>query len=323
VDGLRLAYDDEGAGDAIVCLHAIGHGAGDFAGFLARHRGRFRVIALDWPGQGRSEADRVPPSSARYAALLGAFLDSIGLERAILLGNSIGGAAALRLAAARPAAVRAVVAANPGGLVRHGLRKRLFTRAVAGFFARGPAGAPWHPLLFAALYRRVLSEAPAAEQRARIVAAREEIAPLLAAAWRSFGERADDLAEVLPAIGCPVLVTWSLGDRLNPLGFNRAGIALLKDARLETFPGGHAPFLECPEKFDAVFARFAGGLACAPRRTPGARARAGAAAPRPWRPRSRSRGSVRRRACSRRRGGRGAAPRRRRASGSWRPRPRC
>ena len=261
VDGIRLGVDDDGAGDALVCLHAIAHGAGDFAGFRARHRDRFRVLAVDWPGQGRSADDRVPPSSARYADLLAMLLDALSLERVILLGNSIGGAAALRVAAARPDRVRAVVAANPGGLVPDGLQKRVFTRAVARFFALGARSARWYPRAFAALYRRILSEPPAAEQRARIVATSREMAPLLAAAWRSFGEADDDLSGLLPRIACPVLVTWSVGDRLNPLRMNRASIARLPRGRLETFPGGHAPFLECPAAFDAAFARFARQLA--------------------------------------------------------------
>lgn len=261
VDGVRLTYDDEGGGDVVVCLHALAHGARDFAAFRARHRDRLRIIALDWPGHGGSAADRVPPSSARYANLLAGVLDALHIERAVLLGNSIGGGAALRVAAAQSARVRGVIAANPSGLVPYGLQKRLFTRAVSAFFARGARGARWYPRAFAALYRGVLSAPPAAEQRTRIVATAREMAPLLAAAWRSFGERADDLSDVVPHIACPTLITWSLGDALNPLSFNRAGIARIPQARLETFIGGHAPFLECPPAFDAAFNRFLAALA--------------------------------------------------------------
>src|SRR3989442_4919142 len=66
VDGVRLAYDDDGSGPAIVCLHAIGHGAGDFA-LRTRLRGRYRFVALDWPGQGNSADDHQPASAGRYA----------------------------------------------------------------------------------------------------------------------------------------------------------------------------------------------------------------------------------------------------------------
>ncbi len=57
-------------------------------------------------------------SAVRYGDLLGGFLDAVGIEQAVLLGNSIGGAAAVRLAAAQPVRVRALVLANPGGLDR-------------------------------------------------------------------------------------------------------------------------------------------------------------------------------------------------------------
>src|SRR5262249_59947803 len=120
IDGVRLAYNDEGAGSPIVCLHAIGHGAGDFAALRAHLRGRHRVIALDWPGQGNSGDDRVPASASRYAELLNGVLDALVVEPVVLIGNSVGGAAAIRLAAAQPARVRALVLANTGGLDRGG-----------------------------------------------------------------------------------------------------------------------------------------------------------------------------------------------------------
>src|SRR5262245_58708320 len=116
VDGVRLAYDDEGQGPAIVCLHAIGHGARDFSPLRERLGHRYRTLALDWPGQGNSGDDREAASAARYTTLLRGFLDAVGLDDVVLLGNSIGGAAAIRLAAESGERVRALVLANPGGL---------------------------------------------------------------------------------------------------------------------------------------------------------------------------------------------------------------
>src|SRR2546425_9247617 len=102
VDGVRLAFDADGGGPTLVCLHAVGHGASDFARIRERFQGRFRVIALDWPGQGNSGPDRVVTSAARYAELLRGFLDAIGVDKAVLLGNSIGGAGAVRFSASHP-----------------------------------------------------------------------------------------------------------------------------------------------------------------------------------------------------------------------------
>ncbi len=101
VGGVSLAVHDSDVTSSkpvIVCLHAIGHGGGDFAAFEAAFQDRFRIITVDWPGHGASGQDAQPASARRYASLLPGLLDKLGLERPILSGNSIGGAAALALA---------------------------------------------------------------------------------------------------------------------------------------------------------------------------------------------------------------------------------
>ncbi len=263
VDGVRLAYDDEGTGPVLVCLHAIAHGAGDFAGLRERLRerlrDRWRVLALDWPGQGNSGEDTVPASAARYAAVLAGFLDAVGIEQAVLLGNSIGGAAAVQYAAVHPSRVRALVLANPGGLDRFDALTGPMTGVMARFFAAGAAGARWYPLAFAAYYRLVLSKAAAA-QRARIVASAVKLAPILAQAWRSFGTPAADIRGLAPRVTCPVLFTWATGDRINQLRRCRPAIERFPNGRLETFRGGHAAFLEDLDAFSASLERFLASL---------------------------------------------------------------
>jgi 4,5:9,10-diseco-3-hydroxy-5,9,17-trioxoandrosta-1(10),2-diene-4-oate hydrolase len=262
IDGVRLAYNDDGSGPAIVCLHAIGHGAGDFVSLRERLRSRYRVIALDWPGQGNSGDDRIPASAARYTELLSAFLDALGVEPAVLLGNSIGGAAAMRYAATHPARVRALVLANPGGLDRGGggVLVGAMTGLMARFFAAGARGARWYPWAFAAYYRRILTGPAAAEQRARIIAAGAEVAPVLAQAWRSFGTPDADIRALAPRVTCPVLFTWATGDWTNQLSRCRAAIARFPRARVETFKGGHAAFLEAPDTFMPALERFLIGV---------------------------------------------------------------
>ncbi len=254
VDGVRLAYDDAGAGPALVCLHAIGHGASDFAALRARIGAGRRVIALDWPGHGSSADDREPAKAARYEALLAGFLDALGLARATLLGNSIGGAAALRLAAHAPGRVRALVLVNPGGLDKGGALARAMPRAMARFFEAGARGARWYPAAFAAYYRLVLPRAP--EQRARIVAAARESAAVLAQAWRGFAEPDADVRQLAERVRCRTLVAWAKGDRINQLSRCRPALRRLPNARLVTFSGGHAPFLEDPDAFAPVLDDF-------------------------------------------------------------------
>lgn len=273
VDGVRLAYEDDGAGPAVVCLHAIGHGAGDFARLRARLRPRHRVVALDWPGQGCSGDDAVPPSAARYTELLSGLLDAIGIERAVLIGNSIGGAVAIRYAAANPQRVRALVLENPGGLDRPDRLSRLVIGGMVRFFHAGVRRARWYPAAFAAYYRLVLRGRCAAEQRAGIVASAFEIAPVLEGAWRSFSEPAADLRGLVADVRCPVLFAWAVRDQFIQLRRSRATIACFPQACLERFAAGHAAHLETPDAFEAAVERFlleipAAGAAPRPRVLP-------------------------------------------------------
>jgi pimeloyl-ACP methyl ester carboxylesterase len=261
VDGVRLAYDDVGSGSTVVCLHAIGHGAGDFARVAARFRDRHRVLALDWPGQGWSDPDHEPPSSRRYADLLKGFLAAVDAGPVVIVGNSIGGGVAIRYAAAHPESVRGLVLANSSGLDLFDATTRIACGLMARFFRAGVRRARWYPWAFAAYYRSVLPLAPAAEQRDRIVAAADEITPLLAAAWACFAAPDADLRALVPTITCPVLVTWAIRDRFIQLRRNLPAIRTFPNARVVEFPAGHAPQLETPDEFEREVDTFLHALA--------------------------------------------------------------
>ena len=258
VDGVRIAYDDEGAGSPIVLLHAIGHDARDFVRLRARLASRHRVVAVDWPGQGRSVADRVPASAERYADLLDGLLDAIGVTRAVLVGNSIGGAAAIRLAHRAPDRVRALVLENPGGLAPiDDVVARAALAGMARFFAAGTRRAWWFPAAYGLYYRLcVLKTRAAREDRRRIVAKAYDSAPVLLEAWRGFATPAADLRALAPEIRCPVLFAWAKGDQFVQLKRSLPAIRRFPNARLETFRAGHAAHLETPDAFAASLERF-------------------------------------------------------------------
>lgn len=261
--GASLAVDRRGQGPAVLCLHATGHGGRDFEGLAARLVPQgFEVVAVDWPGQGASAADRAPASAAHYADLLEALIPQLfaGGEPPMVLGNSIGGAAALVLAARRPDLVRALVLCDPGGLVPVDGTVRRFTRAMAGFFRAGVKGRRWFPAAFALYYRLVLPGPAAREQRARIVAAAGETAPVLVEAWESFGAPQADIRHLLRDVAVPVLVAWAKRDRVIPWGRCRPAVEACPRATVRFFEGGHAAFLEDPDAFASELAEFIRGL---------------------------------------------------------------
>ncbi|MEC3918502.1 alpha/beta fold hydrolase [Nocardia sp. CDC160] len=120
VGGREIYFGEAGSGPVVMLLHGGGPGASGVANYsrnlesLAR---RFRVIVPDLPGYGRSEKwiDRSDPFG-HLARMVGGLLDELGIDSAHLVGNSYGGAAALRLALDRPGKVGRMVLMGPGGI---------------------------------------------------------------------------------------------------------------------------------------------------------------------------------------------------------------
>ena len=255
IDGVRLAIAREGSGPPVLCLHAIGHGARDYETFSALTRRRYEIIRLDWPGQGRSDPDQEPATSTRYAALIRGVVDALRLEPPIIIGCSIGGAAAIRYASENP--VVGLVLANSGGLIEVTKSTQRACRLFSRIFAAGSRGAWWYKAAFAQFYRCVLPSPAALDQRKRIAKSAYEIAPVLAEAWRGFANAAQDHRSLAIALDVPVLFAWAMQDWINPFTAAEPTIRRMKRARVAKFQGGHAAFLERPEQFAATFDRFA------------------------------------------------------------------
>ena len=120
VAGKPIFFAEAGSGPAVVLLHGGGPGASGVSNYsrnidaLAQN---FRVIVPDMPGYGRSakHVDHADPFGY-LADMIRGLLDELGIDTAHLVGNSYGGAAALRLALDTPARVGKLVLMGPGGI---------------------------------------------------------------------------------------------------------------------------------------------------------------------------------------------------------------
>ena len=242
----------------VVCLTAVGHDALDFAPLAQRTGDRCEFVCIEWPSHGDSGPDRRPASAARYAELIGGALPQLGIDRPIVIGNSIGGAAAILLAAQMP--VLGLVLCDSGGLVEVNRTVATFCALFERFFAAGARGAWWYPRAFALYYRLVLPRPEAASQRARIVAHARTLAPVLREAWASFGAPNADIRDVAANLEVPIWVAWAAHDRVIPLRSCRPAIERMRHASLDTFDAGHTPFLEQPDAFARGFVAFVESL---------------------------------------------------------------
>jgi len=245
--GTRLAAMRRGRGTPVICLHAIGHGARDFEPLAKLVGDTFEIIAIDWPGQGLSPADGKAPTAAHYEQVLKAALDALKLDRAILIGSSIGGAAALRFAANTPERV---------GLVALTPFARFIVRRGAAFFGAGERGAKWFARAFRFYYRRLVLPR-AREEAERIIASGYEIAGTLRQAWEGFAQPEADIRALVPRVQCPVFIAWAKSDYVIAWSLCRKAARKFKDLRITFFRGGHAAFLEDTQPFSRAFRQFA------------------------------------------------------------------
>lgn len=256
-NGTRIALMRRGTGHPLVCLHAIAHGARDFETLAEKVGDAFEVIAVDWPGHGLSPDDGQAPNAAHYAELLAHLLDALKLDRPILLGNSIGGAAALQVAASR-GDLGGLILCNAGGLRAVDGVARFGIARMVSFFRAGERGKRWFGGAYRFYYTHmVLPLAPQAH-RERIIAAGYEMAPLLRQAWESFARTDADARDLVAKAVCPILFAWAKSDRLIPWSASKKAAASAKNGTVALLKGGHCAFVEDPDAFARVLRAFAG-----------------------------------------------------------------
>lgn len=269
VGGLPVRYLTAGEGPPLVLLHALGESALDWRWVLPALARTHRVYAVDLPGFGYSGKPSAEYSSAFFARFVGVYLDALGLERAALVGNSLGGLVALRLALSEPARVRAlglVASAGLGWAVTYDLRLPILPgygeAAIAwGKTPLGAAQRAWLrvPLLFARP-ERVPVEWITEQTRIAQLSGFTEAAISALRAHVDMGGQREVLADQLPHLEMPALIVWGKRDRVFPYSQAQKAVSCLRQGFLELIPDcGHLPQIEQPDRFAAILGQFLNG----------------------------------------------------------------
>ena len=242
-----VTWVEYGTGPTVVLLHANPGSADDFSGVIPSLAEHYRVIAVDWPGYGAS-ADLAGDfgGAPSYADVLLELLDhwrASGMPIPVaLIGNSVGGYAALVAANRRPDLVSALVLIAPGGFTDLNPATRAFCAAVGN-----PRIGRWLASPLAHLYLRRRTPASRAHlQTARAVRQHPERIRAFSAVWRSFLNPAHDLRS-LPPPHCPILLTWGRFDPVVPAVTDGRRSARVLGTDIHTFATGHMPQAEDPD----------------------------------------------------------------------------
>lgn len=248
----RVAVHSIGSGRPVVLLHANGGDHRDFDAItdeLGRHA---TVHAIDWPGHGASDPIS-DPSACGFADLLPSTLEKLGQGPFTLIGNSIGGFAAVRTAARRPDLVRAVVLVNPGGFTPRWPTTFLVCRLLGS-----ERVAPIAMRLLPRIYLRQRTSTVDAIRSAAAVASRDpQRVRTFARIWRSFTDREHDARADARGSQAPTLLIWGTRDPILPWFVDgRRARKMLAGSRVVKLPCGHQSFAEMPTQFMTVVKEF-------------------------------------------------------------------
>lgn len=236
-----LFVDDGGAGGMpLLFVHSFAGSASHWTRQLRHARRRRRAIAFDLRGHGRSDA----PVSEEYevesfAADIAAVADALGLDRFVLVGHSLGGAAAIRYAASYPARVAGLVLVGAPGRIPPQQAQAILAAMEHDY--EGVTGEYWNKLTAGARPR----------VRAQLLGEMNSVArrPALAIMRAAFAD--DPLASLARYHGPKLVVYTPQGDTPNDLQ------NALPDIPRQRIDGtSHWPHLDKPVEFDRVLDRF-------------------------------------------------------------------
>ena len=241
-----------GSGPGIVLLHANGGDHRDFDSIvptLARTR---TVYAIDWPGHGDSDPT-AHVTACGFADLLPSVLEGLGCGPVVLLGNSVGGFAALRTAIEHPDLVTKLVLVNPGGFTP----RSPFMLATCNLFGSNRL-APTVMRQLPRLYLRRRTDAVAdVRERAEIASQSPDQVATFASMWKSFTDPRHDGRRGADRLTVPTLLVWGRKDPVLPWWIDgRRAAKALPGATVVTMNCGHQAFLEMPDEFLATLDTF-------------------------------------------------------------------
>lgn len=262
IDGTRVRYRDSGGdGPAVLMTHGIGESLEFWHRQMETLGSSLRLIAWDLPGHGLSDERTDAMDLEGQAAVAWKLLDQLGVERVHLVGNSLGAAMSLRMAAQAPGRVGSLLLANSAALGSEVFGAfRLMTLPLLGGLMNRPG-----PTAVAQQIKAIVRSPEAITPEVRAAIERNVHRPgggrhflaLLRGLTSLRGQharvwqRTHDILRQLP--GLPVLFVHGEHDVVLPVDHSRRAHAIARGSELVVLDDcGHTPQLEKPELFNGL-----------------------------------------------------------------------
>lgn len=260
-----ISFVAAGRGDPVILVHGLGATKVSFLPTVVALAPRFRALSLDLPGFGDSVKPVLAPYHAPFfARAVVDFMDAVGIERAHVVGNSMGGRVALELGLRHPDRVRDLVLVAPSLAWKRGRPFAPFVRVFRPELGLVQATPRW---VFDGIVRRLIPSAAESWVHAGVdeflrsyLTPRGRVA-FYAAARSIYLEEphgAKGFWTRLAGLKARCLFAWGRLDRLVPIGFARHVADVLPGAEHLELDCGHVPQLERPAELHRAMLRFLG-----------------------------------------------------------------
>ncbi len=254
-------------GDAepiVVLIHGIGGSVEAWRLNIEALAEHYRVYALDLVGSGQTDKPSVSYSFPYLAQFVNDFLETQNINRACLIGHSLGGGVTLQFAIQFPDKVEKLVLVNSAGLGKDvHLMFRLPTLPLIGEWLSRPSRKGTAQLLKECVYDPTFVTDELVEfsyQRAAQPGAQQSFLSTVRTLSSLRGLRDDVLCSIvdnLNLVTAPTLIIWGQQDRILPVAHAHVAEEKIANARLHILDRcGHCPPEECPETFNALVLEF-------------------------------------------------------------------
>jgi 4,5:9,10-diseco-3-hydroxy-5,9,17-trioxoandrosta-1(10),2-diene-4-oate hydrolase len=268
VGKINTRYWAEGnQGSPVIFIHGIGQYIETWLPSFGVLAEKYRVYAVDLLGHGRTDK----PLNVSYkiedlAQFVKDFMTTLGIERAHVVGHSLGGAIGTRLTLVHPAVVDKLVLVNSGGLGKEGtMVLRIISVPILGEVLTRPSRSG------SANFAKLIVHDPAvmtdelieqAYQMSLLPSIQKSFLKVLRDNVNLFGQKKSMYSpnvQGLPSITKPVLVIWGRQDQVLPVAHAEVAKKSLPNVRVQIFDNcGHFPMLEHTKPVNELLLEFLG-----------------------------------------------------------------
>jgi len=261
--GQKIHYLEAGSGPKVILLHGLGGDSTSWAQTIPALASKYHVFAPDQIGFGKSDKPVLNYRVATLVEFLAGFYKKIGIEKATLVGNSLGGWAAAVFTTLHPEKVDKLVLVDAAGYTPKRWGGQEYTEDL--YNTLNPATAAELKRLYGKIFYNKLFLTEQFIEQSFATKLKRSDTHTINAFIGSFLRKDDNLDEQAKNIKAPTLIIWGREDELTPLAIADVfaqDIAGSKKVIIDKC--GHIPQIEKAADFNVALLKFLGGDAPAP-----------------------------------------------------------